>query len=251
RALEREREANSALRRSEAELAAAGRAKDEFLGLVSHELKTPITTIYGDAVILERRSDGLDPAVRDSLVVDIRAESERLHSLIDDLLVLARGQQSEVEREPVMVRRLVDQVVQRERRSSGRLIEVEDAETDVTVEALPGYVEQVLRNLLSNAVKYSGPGSPVTIGIRSDPEAVAVEVRDRGIGFADDEIEQLFTPFYRSDRAAAVSSGVGIGLVVCKRVIEAHGGRIWARQRKRGGAAVGFELPRATVPHEP
>jgi PAS domain S-box-containing protein len=233
------------LRRTEDELRRANAAKDEFLGLVSHELRTPITTILGNAEVLQRRYDAIDEDMRTTALADIRGEAERLHRIIDNLLVLARlerGQQ--VEREPLLVRRFVERIVaEQRRRAPGREIKI-DVRIDATpVVAAPDYVEQVLRNLLSNAEKYSPAGAPIDIEIDQAGNELRVAVHDRGIGVPEGEIDRIFTPFYRSPRAADRAHGVGIGLAVCKRLIEAQGGRVWAERRDGGGSTFAFSLP--------
>ena len=105
------------------------------------------------------------------------------------------------------------------------------------------YFEQVLRNLLSNADKYSPPTEPVLVRTRRDDGFVTISVLDRGQGVADEDVDKIFRAFYRSPRTSAQASGAGIGLAVCKRLIEAQGGRIWARPRDGGGAEFGFTLP--------
>jgi K+-sensing histidine kinase KdpD len=106
-------------------------------------------------------------------------------------------------------------------------------------------VEQVIRNLLSNAEKYSSLTTPIEVRIERVANSMAISVLDRGRGFAPEEAELIFTPFYRSPRTADVAGGVGIGLAVCKRLIEVQGGRIWAHPRQDGGAEIGFSLPLA------
>jgi two-component system sensor histidine kinase KdpD len=106
------------------------------------------------------------------------------------------------------------------------------------------YVEQVVRNLLSNAAKYSPPGAPVEVRLEDADDEVVVRVLDHGRGFRTAESEDLFELFYRSPATAAQASGAGIGLFVCRRLITAMGGRIWARPRPGGGAEFGFALRR-------
>jgi len=109
--------------------------------------------------------------------------------------------------------------------------------------ASPPYLEQTLRNLVSNAEKYSPPGTPIAIHGHVEGDAVVVNVLDDGPGIDGDEAASLFMPFYRSNATAHLAQGVGIGLAVCKRLIEAQEGEIWAVRRETGGSRFGFSLP--------
>jgi two-component system OmpR family sensor kinase/two-component system sensor histidine kinase BaeS len=105
-------------------------------------------------------------------------------------------------------------------------------------------LEQVLRNLVVNAEKYSPPGSPIDIDCRSDgPDAVVVRVADQGTGVDPAELELIFQRFYRSARTSSSVGGSGLGLALCKRLVEAMGGTIWAEGREGGGLEVAFRLP--------
>ena len=105
------------------------------------------------------------------------------------------------------------------------------------------YVEQVLQNLLSNAAKYSPAGSEVRVVVEQTVGELSVRVLDEGMGIADEAPDQLFELFYRSPNAARQAAGAGIGLFVCRQLIESMGGRIWARRRDTGGSEFGFTLP--------
>jgi PAS domain S-box-containing protein len=237
----------AASERQTEELKKANAAKDEFLGLVSHELKTPITTIFGNAEVLRRRFEKLDEESRTAALSDISNEAERLHRIIDNLLVLARLERGQaIHAEPLLLRRLVEPIVaEHRRRFPHRVIHVAAPRGTVPISGEPVYVEQVIRNLLSNAEKYSSPHTPIEVRIERVANSMAISVLDRGRGFSQEEAELIFTPFYRSPRTADVAGGVGVGLAVCKRLIEAQGGSIWARPREDGGAEIGFSLPLA------
>jgi len=227
------------------ELRAASRAKDDFLGIVSHELRTPITTIYGGARLLNARRKQLDEEGTEELIADIEQESERLYRLIQNLLILARTEtKQEIEKEPVSVPQLVQKLVTAfTRRRPHRKIEVDiQPEAEVAL-AETTYLEQILSNLISNADKYSPPDQPVELHVRLEDGEQVFRVLDRGPGVPESEVERIFESFYRSNSTKERVHGTGVGLAVCKRLVEAQGGRIWARLRQGGGLEVAFGLP--------
>jgi two-component system phosphate regulon sensor histidine kinase PhoR len=223
---------------------AARAARDAFLGVLSHELRTPITTIYGGTELLER---GLEEPRRSEVMSDIRAESERLARLIEDLLVMTRVERGGVEigDEPVLLQRLLPGLASSlASRWPGLEIDVELAEDLPAVGGDVTYLEQVVRNLLTNAVRYGDAiNSGIAITARQAESEVLVSVLDSGPGIDGNEAEKLFDLFYRSPSAKGVPGGAGIGLFVCRHLVEAMGGRIWARARPEGGAEFGFALP--------
>jgi PAS domain S-box-containing protein len=228
------------------ELTHANAVKDEFLGLISHELKTPIAVISGNAEVLVRRGEGLDPEQRAAALADVHEEAGRLHRIIDNMLVLARLEQgNQIRSEPLRLDLLVKHEAEAHARHfPRRAIEV-DVAARLVVDAAPVYVEQVVRNLLANAQKYTPAGETIGISLATDSDEAIVRIADRGGGVPEDELGHLFTAFYRSPRTAAGSPGVGIGLAVCKRLIEAQHGRVWAERRDGGGMEFGFSLPLA------
>jgi len=241
----------------------ANALREAFIGVISHELRTPITTIYGLSRVLRQRGDELEPDVRRQSIVDIEAESDRLYRLVEDLLVLSRaeGGRLEFEAEPISVGRLVQRIVEAEaERHPDREFLVRPSPGLALIEAEPTYVEQVIRNLLTNAVKYSGVPSPVEIEIEivEDPPDVGVLARDgsglseavvrvldRGIGIDEVTSAHAFELFFRTKDATRMASGAGIGLFVCRQLIEAMGGRTWMIPRDGGGTESGFALPLA------
>lgn len=232
------------------ELKRANAAKDEFLGLVSHELRTPITTIFGNAEILEKRGEYIDEESRRIALGDIRNEADRLHRIVDNLLVLARLEQGQLlDREPILIARIVDRVVGEHRRQHpGSVIDVSRDGTITPVLAAPGYVEQVLRNLLSNAQKYGGSGSTIEVVVTREGDRMVTRVLDRGSGISRADAERIFMPFFRAESTAFQAQGVGIGLAVCKRLIEAQSGEMSYRPREGGGSEFTFALPLANDP---
>ena len=223
----------------------ANEDKDEFLGLVSHELRTPITAIYGGARMLRSRGDNMADEDRAHLLADIEQESERLFRVVEDLLALARVELGEtVPVEPILAQRVVEKVTTGfGQRRPGRPIGVTIEGELQPVAAQQTYVEQVLRNLLSNADKYSPDGSPIEVHARQVNGTVEISVLDHGPGIGEDEAAMIFERFYRSDNTPGPAKGLGLGLTVCKRLIEAQSGSVWARPNQGGGLEVGFQLP--------
>ncbi len=223
----------------------AGEFREAFIDVISHELRTPVTTILGAAQILARASGAGEGSERDSLLVDIHLEAERLHRLVEDLLILTRAERGRlvVEAEPLAVERLLERVVA----NIGRELPTIDVTLDLDG-ALPivagesTYVEQVLRNLLGNAAKYSPPGTPVVVAAAPAEDSVEIRVLDSGPGIPEGSEARLFELFYRSPEHAKLVAGSGIGLYVCASLVEAMGGRIWATSRPSGGAEFGFTL---------
>jgi PAS domain S-box-containing protein len=221
----------------------AEQLKDQFLSLVSHELRTPLATIYGSSRLLKERFDRIEESDRAQLLTDVVSEAERLQRIIENLLLLTRLDATGVELEPVSVQvtswRLLEKVKARNPHRDLR-INIEDGMPAAMANAT--YFELVLENLVGNALKYSPSDAPIDIEIKAVEGDIAVAVRDRGIGFEEDAVDKLFEPFYRAQEARNLASGVGIGLSVCRRVIEVQGGTIWARSREGGGSEFGFRL---------
>lgn len=230
--------------------------RDAFVGVVSHELRTPITTIYGMSHLLRERHRTMDPDALAARLEDIETEADRLHRLTEDLLVLSRaeGGRLEVADDPLVIGHILAAAVRGERaRSPGHRFEIA---IDPGVPLIVGeetYVEQVMRNFLSNAVKYSPPGSTVWVATAAREDGVEVRVTDEGRGFGEDDPDRLWELFYRTKGAMQQASGAGIGLFVSKALIEAMGGRVWARPASdpaTGGAEFGFWLPAAPDPDD-
>ncbi len=219
-------------------------ARDAFIGMLSHELRTPITTIYAGAKLLAR-AGGLESETRADIFEDIHGEAERLHRLVEDVVALTRYGEGALDfgTEPVLLQRVLPAVVRSEEgRWPGGEFELQLQPDLPPVSGDATYVEQVVRNLLANAMKYGGPNSRATIVAAEEAGEVQVRVLDQGPGFPGAEAERLFELYYRSPAVARKVSGSGIGLFVCSRLIEAMGGRLWASNRDKGGAEFGFAL---------
>ena len=219
--------------------------RDTFIGVLSHELRTPVTTIFAGSKVLARQDNNLPPETRQEIFSDIVVESERLHRLVEDVIAMTRfgEDEGEVGTEPVLIQRVLPVVIRSEEvRWPGVTFEMDLPAGIPTAVADPTYVEQVVRNLLSNAAKYGGSGTTVRVKVRADESEITVTIGDDGPGFPVDEAERLFELFFRSARTASAAAGAGIGLFVCARLIKAMGGRIWATPRPDRGADFSFTL---------
>lgn len=219
--------------------------REAFLSLLSHELRTPITAIYGGASVLGRSDSQLDPTARSEILRDVVGEADRLSRLVEDLLVLARLDEGvDVGREPSLLQHLVPAVIDRDwPDGSGTSIEVM---VDAGLPPVSGdetSIQQVVHNLVSNAAKYAPNGATVEVQVEGGDDEVVVRVLDRGRGLSAVEASRVFEPFYRSEAGKRMAGGAGIGLFVCRRLVEAMGGRIWADPREGGGSVFGFALP--------
>lgn len=220
--------------------------QDEFVNTVSHELRTPITTIRGGALTLLKRRGLLDEQTQADLLSDIAEEADRLHALVEDLLALTRSRRGiHISPEPVVLRRLVDRViVELGGRVGGRPLLVTVPPDLPPVETDPALTQQVVRNLLENAVKFSPRGEPVEVTATTQDGQVVVSVLDRGSGIRPEDMDRVFEPFFRTDESVrSGAQGAGLGLAVCRRLVEMQGGRVWAEPRPGGGAAFRFTLP--------
>jgi signal transduction histidine kinase len=220
-------------RRMEAELRS-------FADVVAHDLREPITGMAHLVTLLERRSD--EPPPEDVLRL-LRASTERARELIDGVLTYARA--GELRRERVALQRVVAEVTEDLR----SVLDAARATLEVgvlpEVDGDPRQLRRLLQNLVGNAVKFRGDAPPrVEISALADTEEWVVTVRDNGIGVDPEHAGRIFGMFARADGAA---EGTGIGLAVCRRVVEAHGGRIWVEPAEGGGSAFRFTLPRTSV----
>ena len=228
------------------QLREANAVKDEFLGLLSHELRTPLTTITGLSDLLAREVDRMSADDRREAVEQLQIDAHRLQALIENLLILARLDREKFEKEPVALHYLVPSVVQMfQSRNPARAIDYR-ADPDLPpVVGQPGWLTQVVENLLSNAHKYSPDDQPigVEVTLAADGASVAVRVLDRGDGIPEDQVESVFQPFFRAPRATRTASGIGLGLAVCKRLVELQGGSITLYPRDGGGTVFQFTMP--------
>jgi signal transduction histidine kinase len=222
--------------------------KSTFISVISHELKTPVSLIKGYAGTLRREDACWDEeTLRESLAV-IEEESDRLNTLIDNLLDASRLQADALSLNlhelalDELARRMVEKF--RPQTEDHELV-VEFPPDFPTVQGDEVRLEQVVSNLITNAIKYSPQGGTIRVSGRVLPEQVVVTVSDEGIGIAPVEQKRIFDAFYRVDDASTRrTQGTGLGLYLVKAVIESHGGQIWVESEPGQGTAFSFSLPR-------
>ncbi len=219
--------------------------RSSLLSAVSHDLRTPLATITGSASTLRLQGIRLDEKTRHELLDSISSEAERLARLVANLLDMTRFERGNIElrRDLYPLEEIVGSVLQRmDGPLEGREVTTDIPESLPLVSVDDVLMGQVLWNLLENALKYTPPGSPIDVVARATRDAVLLEVRDRGPGLQPCEQEKIFEKFYRG--GTHVAQGAGLGLPICRAIVQAHKGQITAFNRPGGGAVFQVRLPR-------
>jgi signal transduction histidine kinase len=221
------------------------RARSELLGHVAHDLRSPLTSIKGQADLLAHRLQR-DLPTADWLharVKSISASADRMQGMISELLDAARleaGEELELRLRRVAIQQLVREVVQRE--LGGRAVWLDFVEDPVYATVDIARFERVLQNLLSNAVKFSPPEGSIEVHVRGGDSTVLLEVRDYGMGIPAEELPRITTPFYRASTAGGVP-GTGLGLAGVKAIVEQHRGTLVINSVEGEGTSVLIRLP--------
>jgi signal transduction histidine kinase len=227
----------------------AARLKEEFLSAAAHDLRTPLTVVLGQAELLERRLAREPNAPVDAAGVSrMASEARRLRDLISELLDAQRLEQpgAVMARERLDLREVIDAVRTRQLEHGIAMRVV------VPAEALPSSIdrmriEQVIDNLIENALKYSADGAPPEIRLWEEGAEARFAVVDHGVGIPEAERERVFDRFYRASNAQGITdTGMGLGLYICGRIVEGHGGRIWVEPTAGGGSTFTVALPLAS-----
>jgi PAS domain S-box-containing protein len=235
-------------RRARADAELASRMKDEFLAIVSHELRTPMNAIVGWAEIMEHASA---PSPQFAKAIEVIRRNARVQAkMIDDILDVSRVVAGKVRLEPrtIDLVTVIDQAIEVARPAAeAKRIEIErsSGETAIPLVADAERLQQIIWNLLSNAVKFTEPGGRVTISATPEPGRVMLEVSDTGRGIAPEHLHQIFDRFLQIDPTTTRSQGgLGLGLAICRHLVELHGGTIRARSEGLGhGATFSVCLP--------
>ncbi|MEX2425371.1 MAG: ATP-binding protein [Thermomicrobiaceae bacterium] len=239
---------------AQAELAAreeSTRLKDEFLSVAAHDLKTPLTTILATGQYLERRLSAQgdeSPELRS--VIRLNREATRLRAFVQGLLDASRIEQGKLlsSLEKVDISHLVSDVVERAAVTGSHRIDVNISD-ELVSEVDQVRVQQVIENLLENAQKYSPPGSLISVRCWNDNDRVRVSITDSGPGIDAGDLERIFDRYFRSAQASnGDAPGIGLGLYICKAIVEQHGGAIWVESKLDVGSTFHVSLQRSEVP---
>lgn len=229
--------------------------RSTFISVISHELQTPIAIIKGYASTLARADARLDPEALQPRLRAIEEEADRLNKLVGNLLYASRIQAGGLQMDsvPLDLSSLIQKVALR--------LQVKSPDSTVKLDLPPHLpavmadrdrIEEVLQNLLDNAVKYSPRARIISVACRVSSDEVVVSVSDQGMGISLRDQEQIFERFHRAGTDLAQSvQGAGLGLYICRAIVEAHGGRIWVESTLHSGSTFSFSLPReekANVP---
>jgi two-component system sensor histidine kinase KdpD len=225
-------------------LAESERLHAALFNSISHELRTPLTSIIGAVTGLLDEDDLYDSVSRRDLLQTIKQGALRMHRLVNNLLDMTRVESGylQLSKEWCDVQDMIGVAASQVEALRSRPLKIEAAPDLPLVQADFVLIEQVLVNLLDNAAKYSGPDSEISVKALHNREEVAISVTDHGPGIPEEDRELVFDKFYRL-RASRQIGGTGLGLTICKAIVDAHGGRIWVSGNPGGGALVTFTLP--------
>lgn len=231
-------------------LEATEKLQTALLNSISHDLRTPLVSITGTLTSLQEDGAQLDDHAKQNLIENARQEADRLNRLVGNLLDMTRVESGamQIHREPAEVEDVIGSALEQlKARLDERPVHIEIPKDLPLVPLDFGLMTQVLVNLIDNATKYSPSDSPIEIKASKTSNAVEIEVADRGIGIPPADLKRVFDKFYRVQRPESVS-GTGMGLAICKGIVEAHGGQIEAENRDGGGTIIRLTLPRLTLP---
>ena len=228
------------------------RQRNALLSVVSHDLRTPLAAITGAATALLEAEQLVDPQTRRDLLGGIAMEAGRLSALVANLLDMTRLESGALrpKREWQPIDEPIGGALVRLEGVLGERVVVLDVPSNLPLIAADGaLIEQVITNLVDNCVKYAPDHGPIEIKARATPTALVLEIKDRGPGVPEEDVDRIFEKFYRV-RGGGGRWGTGLGLSICRGIVEAHGGRITAANRAEGGLVFRVDLPLETPPHD-
>jgi signal transduction histidine kinase len=227
----------------------------EFIATASHELRTPLAAVYGAAQTLRRHDFALDESGRERFVSLIVEESERLARIVNQILLANQLEVGGIDlvTEPFEAAELLERVAEAARTYAPAQItfDVQAPESPSPVAADKDRVRQILVNLVENAIKYSPDGGRIQLGVEPTEETALFRVVDEGLGIPAEEQRRIFEKFYRLDPDMTQGiGGTGLGLYICRELVERMGGRIWVESQEGMGSTFFVELPSVST-HRP
>ena len=250
-ALALENEKNVREKESAAILAENERVRADLLRSISHDLRTPLTSISGNAGALMENETRFDSETRHRLYKDIYEDSLWLTELVENLLTTTRleGGAARIRCHSELVEDILRDAVSHVRPDAGRSIRIMPVSEILLVKADARLIVQVLVNLVNNAIKYTPSDADICLSAERQNDWVVISVADSGPGIPDDEKERVFEMFYvGSNRDSVGRKSLGLGLTLCRTIVQAHGGEIWVTDNVPHGAAFRFSLPLEEVP---
>ena len=250
-ALALESERNAREKEASAILAEQEKLRANLLRTISHDLRTPLTSISGNADNLLANDEAFDVETRRQIYTDIREDSEWLISLVENLLSVSRmgDGKSDIRMAAELVSDVIDEAVRRtEKNASEHKFTVKESDGILLARMDARLIVQVLINLIDNAIKYTPSGSEIEISAVEKDNEIAITVADNGHGIADEIKPRVFDMFYTgAEKIADSRRSLGLGLALCKSIVNAHGGEITVTDNKPHGAVFTFTLPKEEV----
>ncbi|MCS7285557.1 MAG: GAF domain-containing sensor histidine kinase [Anaerolineae bacterium] len=246
---ERIKEKAEALKKAYDEVSELSRFKSELLQNVSHELRSPLTFIKGYVELLKEKSMGpLTPEQEEALEI-VSEKTDIMTRLVEEMIVMQKLEREKLKLEPVSLEEIAHLSV----RSATFM--AQSAGIEFKIEIPPGLppvmgdksrLIQVFDNLINNAIKFSPNGGTITVRLKDMGEYIQAEVEDTGIGIPEDKLDKIFERFYQVDSSSKRQfGGMGLGLAIVKSIVEAHGGKVWARSKLGKGSTFYFVIPKA------
>jgi len=206
-----------------------GQLKSKFISVASHEFRTPLSTIMATSESLLSYRDRMTQSQQDERIIKIKDQVGNLNKIIDEVLHLSKLQtrEKELKPEPFNLSLLIHEAIEESRIYSGREVAISFHSSPPNIEVTLDMtsVKRIIDNLISNAIKYSPPGKKMMVGIKESGEHVILTVQDHGMGIPPNELNLLFTPFFRASNVVNID-GTGLGLSIVKESVERHGGKV-------------------------
>jgi signal transduction histidine kinase len=221
--------------------------KSDLLAKVSHELRTPLATIKGYSTMLLNYEPRLWRGERHEYLKSIDGATDRLTALVSQLLDMSRLETGllKLDKAPTDISKLLEEIMsEAQLRAPGHKIVKNTMKRPLKVDIDASRIRQILDNLIDNACKYSQEGTEVAVSDQRNDHRLIISVTDQGIGIPADKLERVFERMYRIEQAPSHrTDGLGLGLAICKGLVEAHGGRIWVESKVGEGSTFSFNIP--------